>query len=518
MYSEFILITIPPILSAVILGGLFVFGLTRFSEPVGKVFTLSMLCMFIWAAGAAIELFVPSVYWKVVLEDIQHIGIAWMPIFWVLLTLHITGREMPHRIVTLLLCGISLGITAIILTDPYHHLFIESVFTETTAQGIRIVGINEGPLYTLLFIPYEYTLFGLSILILLESMLSTRMLFRLHYMLMLLSTVLPFGVNFLYLQGLTPYSALDPTTSILSVTGCMVAISIFKYRMLALIPMARGQIIESLQDGILVLDTENRIIDYNPVAGTLLLLHSKLIGRSAEEAFKSHPEFNELSHHQGRVFEMIISTDDAPRRYTVRPVPFSVRDGRSMGTILIMHDTTDESILMEKLKYSATHDSLTAILNRQTLLSFAENRLKTDNPELFTVMMLDIDHFKNVNDTYGHIAGDKVLRMAADVLRKCLRDSDLLGRYGGEEFIIILNRTKSDEALVVAERIRSAVEDYGFSEHGQQIRITASIGISTTMTGQGEQVLNALIHQADQALYQAKASGRNRCIQSDGTE
>jgi diguanylate cyclase (GGDEF)-like protein len=129
--------------------------------------------------------------------------------------------------------------------------------------------------------------------------------------------------------------------------------------------------------------------------------------------------------------------------------------------------------------------------------------------------MLDLDHFKKVNDTYGHDAGDEVLRMVADLLRQSLREVDLPARIGGDELAILLPQTPKHRAEIVAQRIRTAVERTPVEHRGQRIDVTASVGIaddSDVDAGDGE----ALMRAADRALYQAKLGGRNRvCIYED---
>ena len=126
-------------------------------------------------------------------------------------------------------------------------------------------------------------------------------------------------------------------------------------------------------------------------------------------------------------------------------------------------------------------------------------------------MMLDIDHFKRVNDTYGHQAGDKVIKMLAALIKRCVRETDLAGRYGGEEFAIILTDSTLENATRVAERIRGLAELLEVEHDGQTITFTVSLGLA-----QFEQSLDSpmvWLEQADQALYRAKESGRNQyCV------
>jgi two-component system cell cycle response regulator len=164
----------------------------------------------------------------------------------------------------------------------------------------------------------------------------------------------------------------------------------------------------------------------------------------------------------------------------------------------------------EKLEKLATIDSLTKLYNRRAvlgrlreLISFA-NRYKED----FSLIMLDIDHFKNVNDRYGHLAGDEVLEEIATLVRRNVRDTDIVGRYGGEEFIIILPKTALASSWVVAERLRSIVEKAEMKDSADSVFfVTVSQGLAGWERGED---VTSLISRADEALYKAKAKGRNR--------
>jgi diguanylate cyclase (GGDEF)-like protein/putative nucleotidyltransferase with HDIG domain len=159
----------------------------------------------------------------------------------------------------------------------------------------------------------------------------------------------------------------------------------------------------------------------------------------------------------------------------------------------------------------ATIDRLTGVVNRQALLAelFAEVERAARYDRPLSVAFVDIDHFKVVNDTYGHGAGDVVLRGVAQLLAANLRASDLLGRYGGEEFMLILTETAVEEGAVLAEKLRSLVERERFAIDAEQsLSVTISIGI---VGGFGEQLrMEALVRDADAAMYSAKSLGRNQ--------
>lgn len=155
-------------------------------------------------------------------------------------------------------------------------------------------------------------------------------------------------------------------------------------------------------------------------------------------------------------------------------------------------------------------DPLTSILNRGTILAtFAEELSRAERYERpLSIALLDIDFFKAVNDTHGHLAGDEVLRQVAATLQKLCRASDSVGRYGGEEFVALLPETDEESALLAAERFRRGIEAIGVPWEGETIHPTASFGVLQAPTGSDQ---NALLNAADEALYVAKGAGRN-CV------
>lgn len=169
--------------------------------------------------------------------------------------------------------------------------------------------------------------------------------------------------------------------------------------------------------------------------------------------------------------------------------------------------------LYEKVQELAITDGLTGAFVRRHFLKRVDEELKRSvrHKMRLSFLMLDIDHFKDCNDKYGHLVGDVVLREITQILKANLREVDLVSRYGGEEFSIVLPETDRDQALAVAERIRTSVENYTFKAYDETLRTSISIGLAVFPNG-GDNP-GKLIDSADQALYRAKESGRNRvCV------
>ena len=197
--------------------------------------------------------------------------------------------------------------------------------------------------------------------------------------------------------------------------------------------------------------------------------------------------------------------------------PIVDKSGRVERFCMLVYDVTEQALgklgmehLNEELKTASRVDGLTGLFNRRYWQErFDEMHklcVRRDKPS--TALMLDIDHFKRINDTYGHQAGDKVIKMLAALIKRCVRETDLAGRYGGEEFAIILNDSTVNDAKAVAERIRQLAQRLVVEHEGESISFTVSLGLaqfSPDFKG-----AMAWLECADQALYEAKENGRNQ--------
>jgi diguanylate cyclase (GGDEF)-like protein len=178
--------------------------------------------------------------------------------------------------------------------------------------------------------------------------------------------------------------------------------------------------------------------------------------------------------------------------------------------VLKERELTNERIrMMEKLQKLAVTDGLTKLYNSRSFYSQLETEVDRFNryKHPLALLLLDLDHFKDYNDTYGHLEGDKVLVRFSQIIKSCLRANDTAYRYGGEEFTVILPETGGGEAGTVAQRIRAALENERFSPiNGKEVKLTISIGVTEY---QPKEELSSFIQRADRAMYRSKQKGRN---------
>lgn len=272
-------------------------------------------------------------------------------------------------------------------------------------------------------------------------------------------------------------------------------------------------LLNRVPSGVLLEDEHNRIVTINSLFCTLLKLdaepstfigmhHGQLLSKLPPEkaAWLPMPR-NKLNQRYCREYQ-----DSNQRTLEFDWVPIQ-RDYRYLGHVWFVQDITTRKQYEQELHTLASTDPLTGLLNRRSFMDILRQQLSLSTPHWpGALLLLDIDHFKQVNDTYGHPAGDDVLRNVAQVMRHSLRQDDYTGRLGGEEFAILLPKATQQQALELAERVRQHISATPTTTSAGTIHITISIGV-TLLHQQSKQSVQ---EHADRALYQAKNTGRNR--------
>jgi diguanylate cyclase (GGDEF)-like protein/PAS domain S-box-containing protein len=284
-------------------------------------------------------------------------------------------------------------------------------------------------------------------------------------------------------------------------------------------------LLDQINDGIFIIDPDSGIIlDANRAA------HQRL-GYAREDLVGSHLSTITVNTGKnmslGQIARKGLSAngviyEEYHQHRNGRRIPMEINsrlielDSRSY-VVAIARDITDRKQLEEELRQLTTEDSLTRVFNRRFFDESLEQEwrrmMRMQHP--ISMLMIDVDHFKHYNDTYGHIAGDVCLRqIAAELMRQMRRASDIVSRYGGEEFAVILPETDAETAKVLAETLRESVENLGLEHIGipDESVVTLSIGVATLVPTASQSAIR-LVSLADKALYRAKAGGRNQ-IQS----
>jgi diguanylate cyclase (GGDEF)-like protein len=208
--------------------------------------------------------------------------------------------------------------------------------------------------------------------------------------------------------------------------------------------------------------------------------------------------------------DMLAALEAGADDYLIKPFDPAELKARLNTGRRILHLQNELVAAREAMRRQATRDSLTGTWNHAAILEVLEHELGRARREgkPVAVILADLDHFKNVNDTFGHLAGDAVLCEFAARTAAALRPYDLIGRYGGEEFLIVLPGCDESAVAAVSERLRRRVAEQPFTHDGREVSVTVSVGAAVSRACTGDAA--TLVQAADQALYRAKAAGRNR--------
>jgi diguanylate cyclase (GGDEF)-like protein/PAS domain S-box-containing protein len=293
--------------------------------------------------------------------------------------------------------------------------------------------------------------------------------------------------------------------------------------MLTAAPIARENLFESMRDGVLVMDLSDKLVDYNRAAAEMLQdLDASAIGRPLAQLFlpagkeavdyvmNSNPGDSEEQ-------ELVWNMGEDVRYYQIRSSPVQKHDGHLAGRMIMLIDVTERTLLQEKLLQLATIDSLTGIYNRTHFMELSRGLLEeaAERSAPFSIILLDIDFFKSINDRYGHQYGDMALQHVVGVCSRHVREEDIFGRYGGEEFVLCLPDTPLKQAAVISEKIRGDIERSAFYTLSGSINVTASFGVVEAFRSNIS--LEELLSEADHALYTSKRNGRNAVHLSSGS-
>ncbi|MFA5794098.1 MAG: sensor domain-containing diguanylate cyclase [Candidatus Brocadiia bacterium] len=286
-------------------------------------------------------------------------------------------------------------------------------------------------------------------------------------------------------------------------------------------------LLDNLYDGVYFVDRERQIIYWNKGAERITgYTSAEVVGRRCSDNILMHiddeghnlctgqcPLFHSMSECRGHEAEVFLHHKDGYRvPVSVRVSPLRDKSGNVIGAIEIFSDNTRRQDLISEvseLRRLALLDPVTELGNRH----YAEIHLNTKLNEMsryelaFGILFVDIDYFKSVNDTYGHDVGDRILKMTAKTMLNVLRPSDLVGRWGGDEFVIIVPNVDQEHLYSIAHKLRAFVEQSSFSIGNNTVKVTVSIGATIARTGD---TMESLVKRADKLVYRSKSDGRNR--------
>ncbi len=480
-----------------------------------RIWGVVMLFCAIWSAGDGMETLMVDLPPKLVAIRFSYIGVIGTAVFWSFFILIFSNND---RLLTLRVKRI-LSIVPIItfisvMTLHLHPFFYRSV--ELLAiDGYTGLSMTYGPIFKVWSVFAYGAIFGSGVL-LVQSVLRFPQHFHGQVYLLIIAGLMPLASNFLYITGNNFIHPFDPSAPAFVISGLLVGLNLKENRFMNLVPVAHDLVFEHVNSGVMVIDHRGMILEMNPAAEKITNLRQKeTIGHLASDTLLSHLNLADT------FFDRLGHTDEVALEtgiYEVQQTPMTDTAGRHTGKIILFYDITalkkseaKLSAVNEQLKKIAGTDPLTGLCNRRSFFELADREFSRAQRSQFnfSIILIDLDNFKTVNDTKGHPCGDQVLKETARSLKMCSRSGDILGRYGGDEFIVLAYGADSHYAKVLAQRFCQTVPSHLARIRQMDLSITLSIGVAT-YSKNDKISLEKLLDRADAALYQSKEAGRNQ--------
>ncbi|MBW6474679.1 MAG: diguanylate cyclase [Anaerolineaceae bacterium] len=508
-------------------------------------------------------------------------------------------------------------LTIIILwTDPWHGLFYNGMRTGDA--------ILNGGAWFWIFIAYTYIILLLASLLIFRKTIRNQLFFQVQARLLLTGMALPWLGNIISLLGFSPFPGLDLTPFLFTASGILFMFALFRFGLLDIVPIAHSRLMEVILDGVIVLNKDNRIVDFNPAAQKILGLTTALVGQPIHQAAIQVPKLALLDRHiSAEKSEIQIKNDDV-HQFEMRTLPLLNKNNQITGNLITLHDISEyrqaqerirrseeqyrllidnavESILVVQnrvvvfsnpvaseltgypkeelinesfvkfiypddiplvmenyhkrvsgedihgryqfrivrkdrsfrwvetsgiridwkgelatlhfiidvterkkvevaLEFRSTHDILTGLYNRQ-FFEQEIDRLQNSRIQPVSLLVMDMNGLKEINDTQGHAAGDEQLKVAAQVIRKAFRPDDIVARIGGDEFVIILPETNTNTAQKVVGRLKQIIDEFN-QQNLKRNPISFAIGFASNESNPD---LQSVLRNADRDMYIQKA-------------
>ena len=489
-----------------------------------------------WTLAGIFEAVVIDPQVKVLLAKIEYIGfVLAVPFAFLFVTRYLSTQKLN------LAGSVSVFIIPVITlamawTNDAHHLLWSSF--EPGNQALNILIYNHGPWFYV-NAAYIYLLVLLSVGQLVWAYFSNQHIFRGQLLALLGAFVFPLISCTTYILGIVPVPGMDTTALGFALGGLTIAFAIFRLRFMDLLPIARQKVFESMPDGVIVLDKQNRIVDINPAAQHFMLIDPRdAIGQPVMDILPK--VLAGLFDPTGRnIASYEILAPDQKTQVNVYATPLSAKGREAPGTLITLQDITarkkteiklQESniqlqkeiqqieMLQESLRAQAVRDPLTGLYNRryleETLEREVSRAMRTQTS--VSVMMIDFDNFKEVNDHFSHQVGDQALQTFGEILKKTSRREDIACRYGGDEFLMILPDVYPPDALKRGEMWRQTVDSLELDTGRGKVLLSVSIGIASFP--QNGSTVEELVQAADKAMYLAKKEGKNLVRMAPSTQ
>ena len=505
---EFVIILL--VLSGAILLVLSILVFQQRSSTLALSFALTMLCAAIWNVGFAAEIISPSLDQKIFWANVQFIGIVFLPPGWFVMSMLATGQSRGALKIIPPLVIIPTLTLLLAWTNPYHHIFRQNPGINSIGVPFPVLVNDYSPYFYAVHAPYGYVLFIASFYLLFRSWKKTPLIYRRQRSTLCISLIFPLLVDTLYVLGITPIPSFNFTSTVFTISGLLLSLNILKNHFLDILPLAYEAAITEMEVGVIVMDAPGRVSHLNPAAEKITgIAGDRAIGADITQVF---PVLSSVRTAAQECMEITIPHGEDEYTYQVAKSAILQRKNKLVGHVITLNDITERVKLHQQIEKLSITDPLTDALNRRALAFYGEQEIQRAHRyhRNLTLILLDVDDFKGINDTYGHPSGDYVLKTIVQTIQKIIRTNDFVFRYGGDEFIVLLVETDVNEALEPVNRIHQELEHVFVSaEEDIPLQIQVSLGITGLSVDDN---LEEMLQRTDQALYQAKAAGKGQTV------
>lgn len=474
---------------------------------IAKLFMWYTLTSLIYCLGYAFSLTSTSLEQLRLWNIVQYLGLPFFPPLGLLFVMQYLGYKLERKR-TIALLAFPLLTLIINVTNKYHHFYYR-VYDIHSVLGVPFSEIERGTWFAVHNI-YICCCMLAALLLLCSRWKETVSVYKPQLLALICGQLLPIVTAFLLFIGVTP-DGIDPVPMVLWFSSVLYLWSITSSRMLSIMPIAKDTIFNNMSDGVFVLNGSYQLIEDNQACKDMFSkLDQSMIGKPFDQVWYMLT---------GQSFPVQLDTISDKLNTTIHQASFVYQlrisklqqSNSNSGFLIIFTDITALHTLQQKLEHQAYYDELTQLFNRRAFFQQSEQSLMKakDNLSSFTIILFDIDFFKQVNDTYGHQIGDQVLVHVAQICKAELREHMLFARYGGEEFVLALTGYTLVEGEKFANHLRFCIEQKPLVNNEQVVQVTSSFGVSET-TGAMEETIYQLLRKADEALYAAKRAGRNQ--------
>jgi diguanylate cyclase (GGDEF)-like protein/PAS domain S-box-containing protein len=439
-------------------------------------------------------------------NKIEYIGILSYPVLFLLFALQYVGLDdrFPRRTLALLFLLPAVILLAKFFDDRLQWIYVAP---HVNASGaISLLNFGRGPMYIPISL-YSLVMITLGNALLIRKWRSASALYRRQTAIMLTAALFLYATCAVYASGIDlipELPQLDFNPFLYSVWGLAIGIAIFRYRLFELTPVARDALIELLEDAVIVLDAQTRVVDANPEARRIFGWNRVPIGRAAEPALYGWVDSVFLESVSATARKEVRLDEDGGTDYDLTVTALRDRRKQVVGFLLLAHDISIRKDYERRLHELSLADELTGLNNRRGFSLLAGQMLgMAERAKMNAVVLyIDLDRLKGINDTLGHAAGDRALIETADLLRRAFRTSDITARLGGDEFGVLAAESADNSADAMRTRLESLVAEWN-ARPGREYALSFSIG-TARFRWKNPVSLDILLEQADRLMYRYK--------------